>query len=170
MFDQRLREIWIALLLALATVAPASADGPRAGFKLDQEATVFISPDQKVRVELYYKERKDEWRLLFQFWTFDADHRHGFLLNPREGVDLAGYRAGFRFSPDSQWLVRMQKLGAGYQTLFLYRRNGYQFSPATTKPLCDLAWDYFFTTPASQGMHLNPKGPYSLDHDFDAIV
>jgi hypothetical protein len=124
MFDQRLREIWIALLLALATVAPASADGPRAGFKLDQEATVFISPDQKVRVEQYYKERKDEWRLLFQFWTFDADHRHGFLLNPGEGDDLAGYRAGFRFSPDSQWLVRMQKLGSGSQTLFLHKRKG----------------------------------------------
>jgi hypothetical protein len=57
MFDQRLREIWIALLLALATVAPASTDGPRAGFKLDQEATVFISPI-KVRVEQYYKEER----------------------------------------------------------------------------------------------------------------
>jgi hypothetical protein len=60
----------------------------------------------------------------------------------------------------------MQKLGAGYQTLFLYRRNGYRFSPATAKPLGDLAWDYFFTTPASKGMHRNPKDPYSLDHAF----
>src|SRR5947208_730689 len=143
MFDQRLREIWIALLLAFATVAPASADGPRAGFKLDQEATVFISPDQKVRVEQYAKETKDD--LLFQFWTFDADHRHGFLLNPREGVDLAGYRAGFRFSPDSQWLVRMQKLGSGSQTLFLYRRNGYQFSPATKNPL--VIWPGIISSP-----------------------
>jgi len=170
MFDQRLREIWIALLLALATVAPASADGPRAGFKLDQEATVFISPDQKVRVEQYYKERKDEWRLLFQFWTFDADHRHGFLLNPGEGDDLAGYRAGFRFSPDSQWLVRMQKLGSGSQTLFLYKRKGSQFSLTTEKPLGDLAWDYFFTTPTSKGMHRDPENPYGLDHAFVALV
>jgi hypothetical protein len=170
MFDQRLREIWIALLLALATVAPASADGPRAGFKLDQEATVFISPDQKVRVEQYYKERKDEWRLLFQFWTFDADHRYGFLLNPGEGDDLAGYRAGFRFSPDSQWLVRMQKLGSGSQTLFLYKRKGSQFSLATEKPLGDLAWDYFFTTPTSKGMHRDPENPYGLDHAFVALV
>src|SRR6266581_3187401 len=101
MFDQRLREIWIALLLACATVAPASADGPRAGFK----------PDKKVRVEQYAKDNKDTG-LLYQFWTFDADHRHAFLLNPGEGDDLAGYAAGFRFGPDSQWLVRMQKLGA----------------------------------------------------------
>jgi hypothetical protein len=65
---------------------------------------------------------------------------------------------------DSQWLVRMQKLGAGSQTLFLYRRNGYQFSPATTKPFGELAWDYFFTTPTSKGMHRDPENPYGLDH------
>jgi hypothetical protein len=28
----------------------------------------------------------------------------------------------------------MQKLGAGYHTLYLYRRNGLKFSPATKKP------------------------------------
>jgi hypothetical protein len=169
MFDHRLRETWIALLLALATVAPAGADGPRAGFKLDPEATVFTSPDQKVRVEQYSKDRKDGG-LLYQFWTFDSDRRHAFLLNPGEGDDLAGYAAGFRFSPDSQWLVRMQKLGAGYQTLFLYRRKGYQVSPATTKPLGDLAWDYFFSTPASKGMHRDPKDPYALDHATVGLV
>ncbi len=64
----------------------------------------------------------------------------------------------------------MQKAGAGYQMLFLYRRNGHQFSPATKKPLSDMAWDYFFTTPASKGMHRDPKDPYSLDHAFAALV
>jgi hypothetical protein len=167
MFEHRLRETWIALLLALATVAPASAEGPRAGFKLNAEAT-FTSPDQTIRVEQYFRDRDD--RLLYQFWTFDADHRHPFLLNPAEGDDVAGYAAGFRFSPDSQWLVRMQKQGAGYQTLFLYRRNGYRFSPATTKPLGELAWDYFFTTPTSKGMHRDPKEPYSMDHAFVGLV
>jgi hypothetical protein len=67
-------------------------------------------------------------------------------------------------------LVRMQKLGAGYQTLFLYRRQGYQFSPATTKPLGYLAWDYFFTTPASKRMHRDPKDQYALDHAFVGLV
>jgi len=169
MVDRKIRAAWILLLLTLATAAPARADGPQAGFKLDQEATVFISPDKKVRVEQYAKDNKATG-LLYQFWTFDADHRHAFLLNPGEGDDLAGYAAGFRFSPDSQWLVRMQKLGAGYQTLFLYRRNGFRFSTATAKPLGDLAWDYFFTTPASKGMHRNPKDPYSLDHAFVGLV
>lgn len=116
-----------------------------------------------MRVEQYSRERRDRG-LLYQFWTFDRDHRHPFLLNPGEGDELAGYQAGFRFSPDSQWLVRMQKLGAGYQTLFLYRRNGYQFSPATTKPLGDLAWDYFFGSAATKGMQRDPKDRYSLNH------
>ena len=162
MFDCTRREAWILLLLGIATVAPAHADGPRAGFKRHAEDT-FISPDKQARVEQYSRDLKD-WRVLYQFWTFDGDHRHAFLLNPGEGDDVAGYAAGFRFSPDSQWLVRMQKLGAGYQTLFLYRWNGYRFSPATNKPLGDLAWDYFFSTPASKGMHRDPKDPYALDH------
>jgi hypothetical protein len=120
-------------------------------------------------VEQYFKDSKD-WRPLYQFWTFDSRRRHAFLLNPGEDDDVAGYAAGFRFSPDSQWLVRMQKLGSGSQTLFLYRRNGYQFSPATKKPLGDLAWDYFFTMPTSKGMHRDPENPYGLDHAFVALV
>jgi hypothetical protein len=168
MFDKRLRETWIALWLALATVAPACAEGPGASFKLDPKARVFASPDNTIQVEQYFSENKDgDW--LFQFWTFDADHRHPALLNPGERDD-ARYAAGFRFSPDSQWLVRMQKLGSGSQTLFLYRRKGLRFSAATKKPLGDLAWDYFFTTPTSKGMHRDPKNPYGLDHAFVALV
>jgi len=162
MFDHRSPAIWILLLLGIATAAPARAEGPGAGFKLRAEDT-FISPDRALRVEQYSKDLKDEG-FLHQFWTFDRDHRHGFLLNPGEGVDLAGYAAGFRFSQDSQWLVRMQKLGAGYSTLFLYRKKGYQFLPATTKPLGDLAWDFFFNSPASKATHRDPKDRDSLDH------
>ena len=162
MFDHRSLAIWILLLLGIATAAPARADSPRTGFKLRAEDTL-ISPDRALWVEQYSKDLKDEG-FLYQFWTFDGGHRHGFLLNPGEGVDLAGYAAGFRFSPDSQWLVRMQKLGAGYSTLFLYRKKGYQFLPATTKPLGDLAWDYFYNSPASKATHRDPKDRDSLDH------
>jgi len=168
MFDHRLRKTWILLWLAIATAAPASADGPQTGLKLNAEYTE-TSPDKTVRVEQYSKDNEDG-DLLFQFWTFDADHRHPFLLNPGENDELAAYPAGFRFSADSRWLVRMQKQGAGYQTMILYRRQGYQFLPATKKNLGDLAWDYFFTTRASKGMHRNPKDPYSLDHAFVALV
>src|SRR5713226_3564766 len=162
MFDRTRRKAWILLLLGIATAAPAHADGPRAGFKRHAEDT-FISPDKTVRVEQYSKDLKD-WRVLYQFWTFDGDHRHAFLLNPGEDDDVAGYAAGFRFSPDSQWLVRMQKLGAGYQTLFLYRRHGHEFSSATPKPLGDLAWDYFFGLPVSKTLHRDPKERDSLNH------
>jgi hypothetical protein len=51
----------------------------------------------------------------------------------------------------------MQKLGAGYHTLMLYRRNGYRFSSATSKPLGDLAWDDFFSLPVFKEMHRDPK-------------
>jgi hypothetical protein len=169
MFDRRIPGIWMLLLLGITSVAPARADGPAAGFKLDREATVFKSPDRTMRLEQYAKKQEDGGRI-YQFWTFDRGHRHAFLLNTGEEDDQADYQAGFRFSPDSQWLVRMQKLGAGSQTLFLYRRNGYQFPPATAKPLGDLAWDYFFTTPTSKGMHRDPENPYALDHAFVGLV
>jgi hypothetical protein len=168
MFNHRFRAACTLLWLCVATAPTANAAGPRAGFNLNAEHT-FTSPDQTLRVEQYSKELKDQG-VLYQFWSFDRDHRHPFLLNPGEGDDLAGYAAGFRFSPDSQWLVRMQKLGAGSQTLILYRRKGYQFSPAATKPLGDLAWDYFFTTPASERMHRDPNDPYALDHAFVGLV
>jgi hypothetical protein len=169
MFDHRLRKAAVVLLLSFATAAPALAEGPAAEFKLDDKAPVFVSPDQQIRIEAYYKTDKDDnW--LFQFWIFDRDHGHPFLLNPGEKDDVAGYAAGFRFSADSQWLVRGQKLGAGYQTLFLYRRDGDRFLPATKKPLGDMAWDYFFTTPTSKRMYRNPKDPYSMDHAFVALI
>jgi hypothetical protein len=169
MFVHKLRKIWMALLLALAMVAPARAASPGPGFKLNRESSL-ISPDQQIQLEQYYKDSKDHERVIYRFWTFDRAHRHAFLLNRGEDEDLAGYAAGFRFSPDSQWLVRSQKLGAGSQTLFLYRRNGFRFSPATAKPLGDLAWDYFFTTPASKGMHRDPNDPYSPDHAFVGLI
>ncbi|MFZ2158668.1 MAG: hypothetical protein WAV72_21460 [Bradyrhizobium sp.] len=162
MSDHKFIGTWILLLLGIAMAAQADAGGPRPGFRLNADATI-SSPDRTLRVEQYSRELGDRG-LLYQFWTCDRDHRHPFLLNPGEDDELAGYQAGFRFSPDSQWLVRMQKLGAGYQTLFLYRRNGYQFSPATTKPLGDLAWDYFFGSPASKGMRRDPRDRYSLNH------
>jgi hypothetical protein len=159
----------MVLSFAFAIAAPAFAGGPGVRFKPSENTPVFRSPDQTILIEQYSREMKDGG-LLHQFWTFDRDHRHAMLLNPGEKGDVAAYSAGFRFSPDSQWLVRMQKLSAGYATLFLYRRKGYQFSPATTKPLGDLAWDYFFSTPSSKGMSRDPKDLYSLDHATVGLI
>jgi len=154
----------ILLLMALVTVAPASADSPGSELtRLPDADHTFTSPDGQVRVEQYSR-KKDEYDLVYQFWTFDQKHLHGALLNRNEDTDLAGYPAGFRFSRNSQWLVRMQKLGAGYHTLFLYRRTGDQFSTATPKPLGDMAWDYFFSQPVSRKMHRKSSDRDSLNH------
>jgi hypothetical protein len=171
MFGSTLRALLILLFAALTTVASARTEGPGPKFKLltDDPNDTLTSPDQQLRIEQYWKDLGDQG-YLHQFWIFDSQHHHPFLLNKGESIDLAGYPAGFRFTADSQWLVRMQKLGAGYMTLFLYRRDGYRFSPATPKPLGELAWDYFFRQPASKSMIHDPKDPYSLDHATAVLI
>jgi hypothetical protein len=154
----------ILLLMALVSVAPANADSPGSELeRLPDADHTFTSPDGQVHVEQYSK-KKDEYDRVYQFWTFDGKHQNGALLNRDDDTDLAGYPAGFRFSRNSQWLVRMQKLGAGFHTLFLYRRTGDQFSPATPKPLGDMAWDYFFSQPVSGKMHRKSRDRDSLNH------
>lgn len=148
------------LLLACLAAAPASGAGPGSNFKHVADETS-ISPDGQVRIEQYVDKSSDDW--VYQLWAFDSKRR-GVLLNPGENADLAGYRAGFRFSPDSQWLVRMQKTGAGFHTLFLYRRSGHQFAAATAKPLGDLAWNYFYSQPVAREIKREAKDHFSLSH------
>lgn len=155
-----MRRTAIALLIGLATIAPACAEGPGPKFKHLAGETQ-RSPDRQVRVEQYLTERDND--VLLQFWVFDRKNR-GSLLNPGEEADLAGYRAGFRFSPDSQWLVRLQTTAAGFHTLLLYRRAGNRFVPATAKPLGELAWDYLFSLPVSEGMEREPEDAGTLNH------
>jgi hypothetical protein len=99
MFGGRLRGTGFLLsglvLLGLATVLPANANGPGPEFKLLTDADdTFTSPDRQVRVEQYAKDMGDEG-YLHQFWTFDDKHQHAVLLNPGENTELAGYPAGF---------------------------------------------------------------------------
>jgi hypothetical protein len=158
-----LRETGFALLFGLALVAPASADGPGKQFKLvtEPDATA-TSPDGQLRIEQYFRDMGNKG-YLHQAWIFDGDHRHGFLLDHLKGDDdSTDYWAEFRFTPDSQWLVRTQELGAGYLTVILYRRDGNRLS--SPKPLGKMAWDYFFGLPDAKGMHRDPKDPFSLDH------
>ena len=100
------------VLLGVATALPARAEGPEPDFKLSRVGETFTSPDGQIRLEQYYKDMGDAG-YLHQFWTFDDKHQHPSLLNGGETTDLAGYPAGFRFSANSQWLVRMQKVGRG---------------------------------------------------------
>ena len=154
----------IVLLLGLASVTAARADMPGSEMtKLTDEDDTFTSPDGQVIIEQYWKD-KSEYDRIYEYWAFDAKHQHGVLLNRDNYTDDARYPAGFRFSPNSQWVVRMQKLGSGTHTLFLYRRNGSQFTEATPKPLGDMVWDYFYSQPISRQIHRKSGDRDSIDH------
>src|SRR3954453_17312978 len=112
----------LVLLGVVTTALPARAEGPGPDFKLTNRGETYTSPDGQIRIEQYYKDMGDAG-YLHQFWTFDDKHQNPSLLNGGETTNTAGYPAGFRFSANSQWLVRMQKVGSGAQDLFLYRRN-----------------------------------------------
>ena len=117
----------------------AQAAGPPADYKIDPEQT-FTSPDGTTNVEQYAKQQADGWET-WQLWARHQDKLT--LLKP----DQSYYPAGFRFTNDSRWLVRMQKTGSGEADLHLYRLGPRGFVAATAKPLSDLAWAYFYSRP-----------------------
>jgi len=129
------------LACAVGTVA-AQTVGPTADYKIDPEYTS-TSPDGTITIEQYAKIGADG-SYTWQFW---ARHQDKLTLLKPEQPD---YAAGFRFTNDSQWLVRMQKTAAGYASLYLYRLGPQGFVAATRKPLSDLAWTYFGSLPESR--------------------
>lgn len=134
---------WLALALTLAASPALAASGPPLGFVLTDNADLaFTSPDGATRLEQYMKDDGD-WEVKWQVWA-----RHGEQV--RELKPEQGYGAGFRFTPDSQWLVRMQKTGSGEQDLFLYHLENGAFVSATKKSLSDLAWAYFYGRPETK--------------------
>ena len=131
---------FIGLFLAAAVgVAAAQTPGPPEGYTLDAEFTE-KSPDGAITIEQYAKNDPDAG-YSWQFWIRRADKLS--LLDP----EPADYPAGFRFTNDSRWLVRTQKTGSGEASLYLYRLGAEGFVAATTKPIGDLAWDYFYSRP-----------------------
>src|ERR1700744_3440423 len=114
MFRGLLGTLLVLSLSTLAIAAPACAEGPGHKFKLlaDDPNDTMTSPDHQLRIEQYSRDLGDEG-YVYQFWTFDSDHRHAFLLNRGENRDYAGYPAGFRFTADSKWLWGLQKMGRG---------------------------------------------------------
>jgi hypothetical protein len=128
--------------------AAAQPAGPPAGYTIDPEFTE-KSPDGAIAIEQYAN--KETYDYKWQFWV----RRDGTLtlLDP----ELAEYPAGFRFTNDLKWLVRMQKIGSGESTLYLYRLGPQGFVPATKKPLGDLAWDYLKTRPEWRKVKKDPE-------------
>ena len=134
---------WLALALTLAAAPALAASGPPAGFVLTNNADLaFTSPDGATRLEQYMKDGGD-FDVKWQVWARQGEQMTE--LKPEQG-----YGAGFRFTNDSQWLVRMQKTGSGEQDLFLYHVENGAFVSATRKSLSDLAWAYFYSRPETK--------------------
>ncbi|MGY4628753.1 hypothetical protein ACVWY3_006509 [Bradyrhizobium sp. USDA 4486] len=140
---------WLALALFLAASPALAASGPPPGFVLTDNADLaFTSPDGATRLEQYMKDSEDLFGIKWQVWARRGDQMSE--LKPEQG-----YGAGFRFTADSQWLVRMQKTGSGEQDLFLYHFENGAFVNATKKSLGDLAWGYFHSRHDTRNMKLD---------------
>jgi hypothetical protein len=149
-FEMKLKACLIGVFIACVVVATsARAAGPSAAYKLDPQWT-HKSPDGATTIEQYKKTNADDdW-----FWQFWARHRNTQTLL---GPEQENYPAGFRFTADSKWVVRMQKTGSGESTLYLYRLGPQGFVPATKKPLADLAWAYFKSLPEWRKVKKDPE-------------
>ena len=119
--------LFVVCGIGTATAEPA---GPPAGYEIEPEYTQ-TSPDGVITIEQYVN--KDDWK--WQFWVRRKDT---FTLLDEH----ADYPAGFRFTNDLKWIVRMQKTGSGESTLYLYRLTPHGYVPASKKPLGYLAWAY----------------------------
>jgi hypothetical protein len=119
--------------------AAAQTAGPGADYKIDDEYTA-ASPDKTTTIEQYSKTDANG-DYTWQFWARRKDSLK--LLEPEQ----PDYAAGFRFTANSQWVVRMQKTGSGEGTLYLYHLGPQGFVAATAKPFGDLAWAYFNSLP-----------------------
>ena len=134
---------WLALALALAAAPARAASGPPRDYILTENADLaFTSPDGATKLEQYMKDGGD-FDVKWQVWA-----RHGDQMT--ELKPEQGYGAGFRWTPDSQWLVRMQKTGSGEQDLYLYHVEKGVFASATKRSLSDLAWAYFYGRPETK--------------------
>ena len=130
--------------------AAAQPAGPPAGYAINPEYTE-KSPDGAIAIEQYHYENKETDEYKWQFWV--RGEGTFTLLDP----EPADYPAGFRFTNDLQWLVRMQKTGSGESTLYLYRQAPQGFVAATKKPLGDLAWTYFKLVPSGESSRRTPS-------------
>jgi len=118
--------------------AAAQPAGPPAGYAINPEFTK-TSADSAITIEQYVNKDTDDYK--WQFWV----RRQGTfaLLDP----EPAEYPADFLFTNDLKWIVRLQKIGSGESTLYLYRLTPDGYVPASKKPFGDLAWAYFKTRP-----------------------
>src|SRR5271154_2900341 len=112
--------LFLACAISTTMAQPA---GPTADYKINTDDTA-TSPDGTTTIEQYAKTDADG-NYTWQFW---ARHQDKLTLLRPEQPDYPAY---FRFTNDSQWLVRTQKTGSGEATLYLYRLGPRGFVVAT---------------------------------------
>ncbi|WP_249127825.1 hypothetical protein [Bradyrhizobium lablabi] len=127
-----------AIGICCMDAAAAQPPRPPAGYEISPEHTK-TTPDGTVAIEQYLNQETDDWK-----WLFWARRQDVFTLLDKEP---AGYPADFIFTNDLKWIVRVQKIGSGTSTLYLYRLTPQGYVAASGKPLGDLAWDYMKTRP-----------------------
>jgi hypothetical protein len=144
-------------LFLVCTIGAAMGQpaGPTADYKINSDDTT-TSPDGTTTIEQYAKTDADG-NYTWQFW---AQHQDKLTMLEPEQPD---YSAGFRFSNNSLWVVRMQKTGSGEQSLYLYKLGPQGFVTATPKPLDDLTWAYFNSLPISRKI---PKPDFHMVADL----
>jgi hypothetical protein len=139
----------IALVCSSELACAAQPSAPPAGYNIDAEFTE-KSTDGAITIEQYLnKDADDDWK--WQFWVRQAGTFT--LLDP----EPAGYPAGFRFTGDLKWIVRMQKTGSGEQSLYLYRITPQGTVTTSKQPFGDLAWAYFKTRPEWRKIRKAPE-------------
>jgi hypothetical protein len=140
--------VGLVLALTLAATPGLAASSPPPEYILTDNADLaFTSPDGATRIEQYMKDGGD-FEVKWQVWARRGEQMTE--LKPEQG-----YGARFRFTPDSQWLLRMQKTGSGEQDLYLYHVEKGAFVSATKTSLSDLAWAYFHSRPDTRKMKLD---------------
>jgi len=146
-------------------LAAAEPTGPGPEYQIDPKMTQ-TSPEGTYTIEQYHKaDANDDWT--WQAWVRAKDSMdRATLLKPDQD-----YPAGFRFSNDLHYLVRMQKTGSGEATLYLYRLGKDGFESATAKPFGDLVWAFFYSRPESRKIkrpdfHMSVNLVKGLDEDY----
>jgi len=152
-------------LLSVGPLAAAEPTGPGPEYQIDPKMTQ-TSPEGAYLIEQYHKaDANDDWT--WQAWVRAKDSKdRATLLKPDQD-----YPAGFRFSNDLHYLVRMQKTGSGEATLYLYRLGRDGFESATAKPFGDLVWAFFYSRPESRKIkrpdfHMSVNLVKGLDEDY----
>jgi hypothetical protein len=108
----RMNRDYLASSIGCCSLVPlAQWPRRRAGRRLqDHPEYTSTSPDGATTVEQYARISADA-DYTWQFWARRQDKLT--LLKPEQ----RDYAAGFRFTSDSRWLMRVQKTGAGYASL-----------------------------------------------------